>query len=75
MSQDLMYVNMSELNLMQAGPRKNSAIPAHCGRNIKASKNAVAQWYSRKSSGSRVDTNPLSSYGITPPYTRARLGH
>ena len=79
MTQDLTYANTSNLGIQEAGRWKNGAMPAYYGRKMKASKNAVAKWHSRKRRKGRpdrvMDPDPLSSYGITLPYTGARPGH
>ena len=51
-------------------------MPVYYARKIKASKNAVANWYARDRRNSRVkNPNPLSAYGLTMSHAETRRGH
>ena len=51
-------------------------MPVYYARKIKASKNAVANWYARDRRDSRVkNPNPLSAYGLTMSHAETRRGH
>ncbi len=76
MTQDLAMSNTGEVKLAQAGRWKNGKMPVYYARKIKASKNAVANWYARnQNNGKAKQTNPLSAYGLIMSHAETKTGH